>query len=305
MITQLHVEDWSSGDKSGLVSIGKHSLFLKVSGPTRKPGDPVVIIECGHSDFSDTWAAVQRCISPFARICTYDRAGYGHSEPSGLPRTAQNIAQELQSLLRAAKIEPPYVLVGHSYGGIFIREFLALLDVETMVTGMVLVDTNQEKTNIIDRLPMPQLIAVGGNLDRNTVIGLKDTHKLTPEEWDEAKALGRQESGRITGQREMEEILSNDLALTSKSQMKAHILGNKRLSVIKGNCARDMLMMYQAGVQAGNGTSEDRRVLKAFVDGLENLDMRLQIEQLSLSNDSRLIYGLGVDTRCIFNSQSS
>ena len=216
MISQHPGADWSSSDNSGLVSIGSHSLFLKASGPMRKPGDPVVIIECGHSDFSDTWAAVQRCISPFARVCTYDRAVYGRSEVSATPRTAVNIAQELFSLLRAAKIEPPYVLIGYSYGGILVREFLALLDVKTMVSGMVLADTVQKKSEFEAPWPLRQLIAVLGDLDRYSIIGLEDTRKLAAREWEEAESLETNESYRITADRESEEMASSELALVYK-----------------------------------------------------------------------------------------
>jgi pimeloyl-ACP methyl ester carboxylesterase len=251
-----------------------------------------VIVECGHSDFSNTWAAVQQCISPFARVCTYDRAGYGQSETSPTPRAAANIALELQSLLLAAEIEPPYVLVGHSCGGILIREFLALLDVETMVAGMVLVDAVQEKSDIEVPWPFPELIAVLGDLDRYTVIGLEDTQKLTAKEWEEAKAL-ENDSYAIASDLESEAMASSELALAQKRQMEMQILGNTRLSVIKGNSARDIGRIYEAGVQAGNGTVEDRRVVKRLVDSLNDLDIKLQREQLNLSSDSRLVNASG------------
>ena len=93
-----------------------------------------------------------------------------------------NIAQELFSLLRAAKIEPPYVLIGYSYGGILVREFLALLDVKTMVSGMVLADTVQKKSEFEAPWPLRQLIAVLGDLDRYSIIGLEDTRKLAARE---------------------------------------------------------------------------------------------------------------------------
>lgn len=135
-------DDFSKGDHAASESIGSHSLFLRVSGPPRHPGDPVIIIEAGHSDGSLTWPAVQRHISQFARVCSYDRAGYGYSEPSSSPITGREIAEDLVVPLPAADIEPPYLLVGHSYSGILIREFFALLQ-PAEVARTVLVDANQ------------------------------------------------------------------------------------------------------------------------------------------------------------------
>jgi pimeloyl-ACP methyl ester carboxylesterase len=111
--------DWTqAASKHGLVLIGTHSLFLSTAGPRRTPSHPVVIIEAGHSDSSDEWPPVMRAISPFARVYSYDRAGYGKSEPSPSPRTASNIVAELSTLLDATALHGPYLLVEHSYGGV-------------------------------------------------------------------------------------------------------------------------------------------------------------------------------------------
>jgi pimeloyl-ACP methyl ester carboxylesterase len=287
---QTQTLDFSEGDKAGLVSIGSHSLFLRASGPDRKMGESVVIIECGHSDSSITWAAAQRCISSFARVYSYDRAGYGHSEPSNTPRTAENIAHELLALLRVAKIRPPYVLVGHSYGGILIREFLALLVPEQMVTGMILVDANQEKTHLERPLPKAQLATMLGHLDSYQIMGLEDTHKLTSDEWRAAKASNATKSHSITAERESEHMVSSANILAGKRQLAKQILGSKRVSIIKGNTAKDMALIYRGGVHAGNGTTEDRDVFEAFLDGLDNLENKLQSEQLGLSYDGRMVH---------------
>src|SRR5205823_10320911 len=84
-------------------------------------GHPTVILEAGLNDFSVIWTVVQREVATFARVCSYDRAGFGWSEPSPQPRTGTTMAHELHTLLVTADVKPPYVLVGHSFGGALVR----------------------------------------------------------------------------------------------------------------------------------------------------------------------------------------
>src|SRR3954465_12438069 len=77
-------------------------------------GSPAVILDSGLGDTYLSWRKVQPEIAIFARVCSYDRAGLGYSDPSSSPRTSSVIATELHALLHATGIAPPYVLVGHS-----------------------------------------------------------------------------------------------------------------------------------------------------------------------------------------------
>jgi hypothetical protein len=127
---------WTSGSHSGLISIGPHSLFLSASGPLRSsPTQPAIIIETGLGSNSSRWVAVQRLVSQFARVYSYDRAGYGKSRApdpsaplpaSAYPPTTKRRCQELTELLKEARVHPPWVLVGQSFGGVLIREFLLM-----------------------------------------------------------------------------------------------------------------------------------------------------------------------------------
>jgi pimeloyl-ACP methyl ester carboxylesterase len=108
-------------------------------------GSPAVIMESGAGGFSAMWPeAILTGVSQTTRVCTYDRAGYGWSDARPEPRTPWEIAHELHSLLRAATIAPPYVLVGVSNGGLYIRSFAAEYPDE--VAGMVLSATSSEDT---------------------------------------------------------------------------------------------------------------------------------------------------------------
>lgn len=121
-------------------------------------GSPTVILESGLGDTYVSWRKVQPQIAKFARVCSYDRAGLGFSEPSSRPRTSQVIAEELHALLRAANLTPPYVLVGHSMGGFNVRLFASLYRNE--VAGVVLVDSSHPDQE--NRLP-PELRNMQGS----------------------------------------------------------------------------------------------------------------------------------------------
>ncbi|MEW5942052.1 MAG: alpha/beta hydrolase [Chloroflexota bacterium] len=117
------------------VDVGGYSLHIYCTGE----GSPTVVVDTGNGDFSLGWSGIQPEVAKFTRICAYDRAGYGWSDPSPKPRTAKVMAEELHTLLVNGEIEPPYVLVGHSLGGLNVRMFADMYPDEA--AGMVLVDS--------------------------------------------------------------------------------------------------------------------------------------------------------------------
>jgi pimeloyl-ACP methyl ester carboxylesterase len=123
-----------------LVDIGGYRLHLHCQGERRGTKSPTVVLEA--SEFSPSWALVQPEVAKFARVCAYDRAGLGWSEVSPNPRSVNNIVDELHELLKNGNMPPPYVLVGHSKGGMFVRLYAHKYPDE--VAGMVLVDASHE-----------------------------------------------------------------------------------------------------------------------------------------------------------------
>ncbi|KLD76462.1 hypothetical protein Y886_21215 [Xanthomonas hyacinthi DSM 19077] len=105
-------------------------------------GSPTVLLEAGHGDGLTTWARVQPAIARLTRVCSYDRAGFGFSDPPRKPGTIQQAADDLRALLARASIRPPLVLVGHSMGGMVVRLYAA--EHPDDVAGMVLVDATNE-----------------------------------------------------------------------------------------------------------------------------------------------------------------
>lgn len=121
-----------------LVDIGGYRLHMVRSGA----GGPTVVLDAGLAGFSLDWALVVPRVAAFTEVVAYDRAGYGWSDEGPDPRDSAQIADELHTLLHAAGIEPPYVLVGHSFGGFNVRLFANRYPDE--VAGMVLVDPSHE-----------------------------------------------------------------------------------------------------------------------------------------------------------------
>jgi pimeloyl-ACP methyl ester carboxylesterase len=120
------------------IDVGGYKLHLDCRGH----GSPTVLLEAGLNDFSVQWARVQPAVAQFTRVCAYDRAGLGWSDPSPHPRTSDTMANELHALLEQAGVAGPYVLVGHSFGGIQLRRFAHQFP--AAARGMVLVDSAHE-----------------------------------------------------------------------------------------------------------------------------------------------------------------
>ncbi len=122
------------------VDIGGFKLYLQIMGE----GSPTVVICAGLGDSSKSWTRIQNQVAEFTQSISYDRAGLGQSEPSPEPRDNIHVAQELHLLLKNAAIQPPYVLVGHSLGGIHILTYADLFPDE--IAGLVLVDPKDGTT---------------------------------------------------------------------------------------------------------------------------------------------------------------
>lgn len=118
-----------------LVDVGGHRLHLYCTGT----GSPTVVIDAGLGDWSTSWSFVQQEVAKTTRVCTYDRAGLGWSESGPLPRDAKQHAKELHALLQNAGVPGPFVMVGHSLGGLDVRIFAH--DYSSEVAGVVLVDS--------------------------------------------------------------------------------------------------------------------------------------------------------------------
>jgi pimeloyl-ACP methyl ester carboxylesterase len=113
----------------------------------RGSGSPTVVLEAGASVYSIAWARIQEDVAKFSRVCSYDRAGMGWSDSVRGELSPQQVAEMLHSLLEKGGEGPPYLMVGHSLGGIYVRAFASLYPDD--VVGMVLVDSSHENQNVL------------------------------------------------------------------------------------------------------------------------------------------------------------
>jgi pimeloyl-ACP methyl ester carboxylesterase len=121
-----------------LVPVGERRLWIACRGE----GAPTVVMDAGVNSGSTVWSLVWPATSASTRVCVYDRAGLGRSDPIPRPRTSREIVDDLHGLLENAGVPGPYVLVAHSFGGLNVRLYAS--EYPTDVVGMVLVDTVHE-----------------------------------------------------------------------------------------------------------------------------------------------------------------
>lgn len=122
-----------------IVSVAGSERHLYCAGE----GHSTVVLEAGLGGNSLDWSRVFPQLTSHTRVCAYDRAGYGWSDMGSLPRTGLRSALELHELLEAAGEKPPFVLVGHSYGGFIVRLFASRFP--DKVAGVILVDASHER----------------------------------------------------------------------------------------------------------------------------------------------------------------
>ena len=131
-----------------LTNVGEHKLHLFCVGD----GRPTVVFDTGLGLSLQTWRRVQPQIGELTRACSYDRAGYGWSDAGPEPRTSARIVSELSMLLENADVSSPYILVGHSFGGLNVRLFASTFP--ECVAGLVLVDGSHEgQLEVLPELP--------------------------------------------------------------------------------------------------------------------------------------------------------
>jgi pimeloyl-ACP methyl ester carboxylesterase len=132
-----------------MVPVMGHSVRVRTAGlADRQPGRPVIVLESGAVQSIDTWDPIFDRVATRAPVIAYDRRGIGRSEFDGDPQTLVHVNESLHALLAAVTAPPPYVLVGHSYGGVLIRAFARRYPTE--VTGLVYLDAPDTDLTVAD-----------------------------------------------------------------------------------------------------------------------------------------------------------
>ena len=259
-----------------MVVVGGHRLHIDCVGQ----GSPTVILESGLGTMSVDWANVQPEVAKTTRVCAYDRAGAGWSEPGPEPRDPRQIVHELHTLLDNAGIDGPYVFVGHSFGGLYVRMYAD--QYPQQVKGMVLVDASHP--DMWTRLP-PEVVATlkppTWQVSAITFLTRLGVFRVTGgdmagcglpvQQCKEAQAYLRSTRYRVTWSQEM-------LAPDRDAQVRATgDLGDKPLMVLSaGDHGRD----FAAGV-SGTARAEFERTwheLQSELAGLSTDSTHLVVE---------------------------
>ncbi|WP_026560596.1 alpha/beta hydrolase [Bacillus sp. J37] len=126
--------------KEMFIQLNDVKLFAKLVG--ENIGKPAIVMDAGYGDYSKAWDSVISELSLLTDVLIYDRAGLGKSESSSRPRTSKEMIIELKELVKGTKIKLPFILVGHSFGGVNAR--LYATEYPNEVCGLILIDSTPE-----------------------------------------------------------------------------------------------------------------------------------------------------------------
>lgn len=219
--------------------------------------------------------------------------------------TAQQAATELRELLRVIQVGPPYILIGHSYGGICARAFLALFaqdqeqhypsvssssssmvypssTLEDIIAGMVLPEAGSEILYTVTepRFPPIALDKMTADVDYEAVTHLREQSKLTDEEWTHIfDLIQRTEDKAMKG----EDARVSARRLLRLQQYLHQTLGKAPLSVVRADLVKEFRLLFDAAVKMGKGTEQERNECRLFLETTGLLDDEMRMGQLRLS----------------------
>jgi len=178
-----------------LIDVGGHRLHLHCTGS----GSPTVVLEPGGGEMSSNLGWISPAVARHTRVCVYDRAGRGWSESARTPQDGAQIASDLRTLLHRGRVPGPYVLAGHSFGGLYVLTFAARYPDE--VAGMVLVDSTAPASAAAPRTAsspdagsievlgrVSALVSISARLGLGRLYGQFAFGSLPPQSRDEVRA---------------------------------------------------------------------------------------------------------------------
>lgn len=247
--------------------------------------EPAIIIEHGLGGTAIEWFAVCRILSTFASVYLCERAGYKPCSPPSREPTLANRALDLRILFQEAQIHSPYLLVGHSYGGMLVRQCLADWPPELQIQGMVLVDAAPTLT------PLPESWSTLLGPDTYwSVVGLDANFAMPKDEYERIKTLTAANEG-ADSIAAWESSLQPDAAsqLLKRLQARDKPLSSNPLSVVFCDTAADISKILEHGVKNDHGTLEARQDLRQALRDFGAVEEATQRSMLSLSSNARFL----------------
>jgi pimeloyl-ACP methyl ester carboxylesterase len=270
-----------------LVNLGSYKLEMTIRGPPRRAHNPIVVIIPDIGSSMKEWTAVTQGLADSTSVLNYERAGYGQSEaaPQSDSRSAEEIAMELHTLLKTAKVAPPYIMICHSYGGVILQEFMKLRNL-AQFKGFVLVNANTGNTPLLFLSPHVQALQQGVD---TLELCYGECHRLSESEWDALTKEEARPEHQVTAAREIVgyHAHQDEHGVNKQSGFEKYELGRVPLVVLHADSAVDLGKIYTEGLRLGNGTDADRAAILQSVRELNETENRMQRELLTLSERSK------------------
>jgi hypothetical protein len=183
-------------------------------------------------------------------------------------------------------LEPPYLLVAHSFGGILLRTFLQY-NVES-VGGVLLFDTATEimLSPLFPRVPPWELLAVAKNVDVEALTHLKEESRMSDEEWECAISANQ----RCVHALSLEDTHASAYNLALHRQLDLQVFGSRPATVVQCEIVRDYQLLYDEGVRLGDGTKEERAAAREFIERWRAFHGQIARAQMGLSKDGVFRY---------------
>ena len=271
--------DASAYPMSGqMIDVGGHRLHLQCTGS----GSPTVVLQPGGGDMSSAMGWIAPAVAAHTRVCVYDSAGRGWSEASDVTQDGAQMMTDLHTLLHSGGVPGPYVLAGHSFGGLYVRIFAAQYPDE--VAGMVLIDstgahlpasTSAQSWGPDDILARGSVLAsTSARLGVGRLFGLAGYGSLPPQSADEVRA-------KIATSTSLRSTIDEFLQATASEHEAAALtdFGDKPLVVLTAGSGNDAAWMKAQDQTATLSTNSVHRVAQ----GATHPDLILKQQDAALT----------------------
>lgn len=274
-----------------LINIGTHNLALYTHGAQPEDAStPVVFFVSGVASSALNWAVVLRGLPQNLRAYTYDRSGNRNSDPLPNPPTAETVAEELELLIKKAAITNPLILVGNSWAGVLISEYIVRAG-NSQIAGVVLVDANHESAPLVLDVNDPVLADLFKGVEPYKGMGLEAENVMTEGKWSLFRADEATDKFKAILIAEDNEYRPSFETLRKKGlSAKQPILDTKPVYVIGGTRSRDWQNMYDHSVARGNGTEEERAHVREMIRTADEKNEGLMKELTKLSTTNKLVF---------------
>ncbi|KAF4334935.1 hypothetical protein FBEOM_11231 [Fusarium beomiforme] len=277
-------------NSANVVDLGSYKLEVAIRGPPRRAHNPIVVIIPDIGSSIKEWATVTRLLAESMSVVNYERAGYGQSEPapdSG-SRTAKDMAQELHTMLRVAKIAPPYIMIANADGGLILQKFLQLRNL-VQFKGFVFVDANTGQAPMITQNTWTLSVASPFNSLR---LCYEDCHRMSDAEWKLLmEEMDRYRSGLSAELKGYGDNLDENDEIMKPTNVEQPTFGRVPLVVLHGDYTVDWGKLQAEFDRLGDNSSKDevREVQKMKevgviteenMKGLRSLSERFKFEKV-------------------------